>query len=141
MPKHRCFLAKTEPDVYSIADLSRDGRTTWDGVRNAQARIAMRAMSLGDPVLFYHSGGASEIVGLARVASAPVDAPGDPKMTVADLEYVHTLSEPVTLKAVKASGLFADFALVRQGRLSTMEVPKAFTNWLKKQRPELKDLL
>ncbi|MCL4783807.1 MAG: EVE domain-containing protein [Bryobacterales bacterium] len=141
MPNRRCFLAKTEPDVYSIADLARESRTTWDGVRNAQARIAIRAMSPGDLVLIYHSGGASEIVGLARVVSNPTDAPRDPKMTVVDLEYVCTLSEPVTLKSVKDSGLFADFALVRQGRLSTMEVPKAFTNWLKKQRPELKELL
>lgn len=141
MPKSRTFLAKSEPEVYSIDDLARDGRTTWDGVRNAQARTAIRAMRPGDFVLIYHSGGVSAIAGLARVANTPTDVPDDPKMTVVDLEYVHSLSEPVTLKAVKESGLFADFALVRQGRLSTMEVPAAFVAWLKKQRPELKNLL
>ncbi|MCC6262695.1 MAG: EVE domain-containing protein [Bryobacterales bacterium] len=141
MPKVRYFLAKTEPDVYSIGDLARDGRTTWDGVRNAQARMAIQAMKPGDLVLIYHSGGISAIVGLARVVSAPVDCADDPKMTVADLEYVHTLSEPVTLKAVKESGLFSGFALVRQSRLSTMDAPAPFVTWLKKQRPELKTLL
>ena len=92
-------------------------------------------------LIIYHSGGVSAIVGLARVANAPTDSPDDPKMTVVGLEYVHTLSEPVTLKAVKESDLFADFALVRQGRLSTMESPASFAAWLKKQRPELKKFL
>lgn len=141
MAKLRYFLAKTEPATYSIEDLARDGRTTWDGVRNAQARIAIRSMQPGDLVFIYHSGGVSSVVGLARVANAPTDSPDDPKMTVVDLEYVYTLSEPVTLKAVKESDLFADFALVRQGRLSTMEVPASFAAWLKKQRPELKKFL
>lgn len=141
MPKSRYFLAKSEPDVYSIDDLARDRRTTWDGVRNAQARMAIQAMKPGDLVFIYHSGGVSAVVGVARVVSEPVDSPEDPKMTVVDVEYVHTLSEPVGLKAVKESGLFNDFALVRQSRLSTMEAPAAFAAWLKKQRPELKKVI
>jgi len=65
----RCWLMKSEPDVYSIDDLKRDGSTCWEGVRNYQARNLMREMEVGDAVLFYHSnanppGGA----GLARVA-------------------------------------------------------------------------
>lgn len=141
MPERRYFLAKSEPDVYSIGDLAREGRTTWDGVRNAQARNAIRSMKPGDLVLIYHSGGVSAIAGLARVVNSPTDDPSDPKMTVVDVEYVYTLGEPVTLKAVKESGLFADLALVRQGRLSTMEVPKSFITWLVKQRPELRKLI
>ena len=103
--------------------------------------MAIQTMRPGDLVFVYHSGGVSAVVGVARVASQPVDAPDDPKMTVVDLEYLHTLTEPVSLKAVKESGLFADFALVRQSRLSTMEAPAAFASWLKKQRPELKKIL
>jgi predicted RNA-binding protein with PUA-like domain len=141
MAKARYFLAKSEPDVYSIDDLARDQRTTWDGVRNAQARMAIQAMRPGDLVFIYHSGGVSAVVGVARVISQPVDAPDDPKMTVVDLEYLHTLTEPVSLKTIKESGLFAEFALVRQSRLSTMEAPVAFAAWLKKQRPELKKVL
>jgi predicted RNA-binding protein with PUA-like domain len=103
--------------------------------------MAIQAMKPGDLVFIYHSGGVSAVVGVARVVSEPVDSPEDPKMTVVDVEYVHTLSEPVGLKAVKESGLFNDFALVRQSRLSTMEAPAAFAAWLKKQRPELKNVI
>lgn len=138
MAKHAFFLAKTEPEVYSITQFAQDGRTTWDGVRNAQARQAMQAMRPGDFVFVYHSGGVSAVVGLARVVSQPVDDPGGEKMTLVDLEFVCELSAPVTLKDIKASGLFTDFALVRQSRLSTMAAPPAFAAWLKKQRPELK---
>lgn len=141
MSKQRYFLAKSEPDVYSIDDLERDGRTTWDGVRNPQARIAIRTMEPGDLVLIYHSGGISAVVGVAKVLSAPVDAPDDQKMTVVELEFVHKLSASVSLKAVKESGLFADFNLVRNSRLSTMEAPASFIAWLKKQRPELKKVM
>ncbi len=138
MASKRYFLAKTEPDVYSIEDLQRDGRTTWDGVRNAQARQAMQAMQPGDLVFVYHSGGVSSVVGVARVVSNPVDDPGGEKMTLVDLEFVHHLSAPVSLRDIKDSGLFAEFALVRQSRLSTMQAPATFATWLKKQRPELK---
>jgi predicted RNA-binding protein with PUA-like domain len=141
MPTHRFFLAKSEPDVYSISDLKRDGTTTWDGVRNAQARQAMQRMRPGDIIFIYHSGGVSAVVGVAKVITEPVDDPGGDKMTLVDVEFVHELSEPVTLKDVKASEQFADFALVRQSRLSTMEAPLKFVSWLKKQRPELKKVL
>ena len=138
MAKIRYFLAKTEPAVYSIHDLSRDGRTTWDGVRNAQARQAMQTMRPGDFVFIYHSGGVSAVVGLAKVASEPMEDPSAEKSTIIDFEFVHGLDEPVSLKAIKESGQFAEFALVRQSRLSTMEAPATFANWMKKQRPELK---
>lgn len=141
MAKPSYFLAKSEPGVYSIDDLERDQRTTWDGVRNPMARQAMRAMKIGDIVLIYHSGGVSAVVGIARVVSEPIDHPGGEKMTLLDLEFVHKLSEPVFLKDVKTSGLFADFNLVRNSRLSTMSVPGAFVTWLKGLRPELKKVL
>ncbi len=141
MAAKRYFLAKSEPEVYSIEDLQRDGRTTWDGVRNAQARQAMQAMRPGDAILIYHSGGVSAVVGVARVVSPPIDDPGGDKMTLVDVEYVGQLAEPVTLKEIKESGLFADFALVRQSRLSTMQAPTTFIAWMRKRRPELKGLL
>jgi predicted RNA-binding protein with PUA-like domain len=140
MPKPRFFLAKTELDVYSITDLQRDGKTTWDGVRNAQARQAMQRMRPGDLVFVYHSGGVSAVVGVAKVLTDPMDDPGGEKMTLVDVAFVHELTEPVSLKDVKASGEFADFALVKQSRLSTMEAPAKFAAWLRKQRPELKGI-
>ncbi len=124
------FLAKSEPSVYSIDDLARDKRTVWDGVRNAQAVKAILAMKQGDFVFIYHSGGESRIVGIAAVVQAGRPDPKDPKSGVMDIEFVSKLETPVTLAAIKQSGLFADWALVRQSRLSTMAAPESFVNWM-----------
>ena len=124
------FLAKSEPGVYSIDDLASDKRTTWDGVRNAQAVKAILAMKQGDFVFIYHSGGQSQIVGIAVVVQAGRPDPKDPKSGVMDIEFVSKLEAPVTLSAIKQSGLFADWALVRQSRLSTMAAPEAFVKWM-----------
>ena len=132
------FLAKSEPGVYSIDDLERDGLTLWDGVTNAQAVRAIRAMQPGDRVFFYHSGGVSSIVGLAGVVTAGRDDPKNPKSAVADLEYTARLDPPTTLADVKQSGKFDDFALVRQSRLSTMEVPPKFVEWMRARYPKTK---
>ncbi len=132
------FLAKTEASVYSISDLQKDQHTTWDGVRNAQALGAIRAMRPEDRVFLYHSTGESSVVGLAKVASQPRPDPSDPKLTVIDLAFLAKLDPPTTLAEVKTSGLFADFALVRQSRLSTMAVPEAFVQWLRLRYPKAK---
>ncbi|MCX6597874.1 MAG: EVE domain-containing protein [Acidobacteria bacterium] len=134
------FLAKTEAAAYSIDDLAREGRTAWSGVRNAQAVRALNQMRPGDTVLIYHSTGESSVVGVAKVVSDPRPDPDDPKSAIVDFEFLSRLSEPVTLQTIKQSGLFADFALVRQSRLSTMPVPEDFMAWLREQRPELKKL-
>ncbi len=131
------FLAKSEPSVYSIDDLARDRRTTWDGVKNPQALQAIRSMAKGDRVFIYHSTGESSVVGLAKIASPPRPDPKDPKLTVVDLEFSAKLPVPVTLAEVKQSGLFADFALVRQSRLSTMKCPQHFVDWILAKFPKL----
>jgi predicted RNA-binding protein with PUA-like domain len=125
------FLAKTEPGVYSIDQLEKDKRTVWDGVTNPQAVNAIREMRKGDRVLIYHSGGVSAIVGVAKVVEAGRDDPKNPKSAVVDLEYSRRVDPPVTLAEVKQSNQFNDWALVRQGRLSTMKVPEAFIDWLR----------
>ena len=127
------FLAKTDPETYSIDNLARDGKTVWDGVRNAQALRAIREMRPGDRVFIYHSMGDACIVGLAKVASAPRPDPKDAKLTVVDLEFLTTLDPPTTLREIKEGGLFPDWALVRQSRLSTMTVPPAFVEWMRKR--------
>lgn len=134
----RYFLAKSEPGTYSISDLERDRQTTWDGVRNPQALRAIRDMSPGDLVFLYHSGGESRVVGLARVISEPRPDPKDAKLTVVDLEFAGKLDPGATLAEIKASGLFSDWALVRQSRLSTMEAPASFVAWMRKRHPGLK---
>jgi predicted RNA-binding protein with PUA-like domain len=128
------FLAKTDPTTYSIHDLERDKTTVWDGVRSAAALLAIRAMHPGDEVLIYHSQGETAIVGLARVVSEPRIDPNDPKSWVVDITFVRRLSQPVTLREIKESHLFDDWALVRQGRLSTMSVPEKVASWLKEKK-------
>ncbi len=132
------FLAKTDPETYSIDDLEREKRTAWDGVSNPQAVRAIRDMRPGDRVFIYHSGGVSGIVGLADVRSEPRDDPKNPKSAVVDLEFAGRLDSPTTLADVKQSKLFGDWALVKQGRLSTMAAPKAFVEWMRMRYPTTK---
>jgi predicted RNA-binding protein with PUA-like domain len=134
----RYFLAKTEPGTYSIDDLERDRRTTWDGVTNPQAVRAIREMHAGDRVFIYHSGGVSAIVGFATVKSEPRDDPKNPKSAVVDLEFAARLDPPTTLAEIKQSKKFEDWALVRQGRLSTMAAPDKFVTWIGSRYPGAK---
>ncbi len=127
------FLAKTDPESYSLEDLERDKSTTWDGVRNALAVSFIKSMSPGDEVLIYHSQGMAALVGLARVTSEPRPDPRESKSWVVDVAFVRRLARPVTLREIKESHLFDDWYLVRQSRLSTMSVPETFVAWLKEK--------
>ena len=110
------WLLKTEPNTYSIADLAKEKRTKWDGVRNAAALINLRKMAVGDQLFVYHTGDEKAIVGVARIFVA------DTKDGVVTLEYEKTLRRPVTLAAIKADPAFKEFALVKISRLSAMPV-------------------
>lgn len=134
----RYFLAKTEPSTYSIYDLASEGQTPWDGVHNHQAIKVIKSWQPGDYVFIYHSMGQARIVGLARVISEPRKDLEDPRdiSWLADLEFVREYPEEqkVTLKEVKATGRFTDFALVRQSRLSVMKCTTDFVNWLQEEK-------
>jgi predicted RNA-binding protein with PUA-like domain len=125
------FLAKTDPETYSLDDLEREKRTSWDGVNNPQAVRAIREMRPGDHVFIYHSGGISGVVGMATVRSEPRDDPKNPKSAVVDLEFARRLEPPTSLAEIKQSKEFEDWALVRQGRLSTMAAPPKFVEWMR----------
>ena len=131
------FLAKTDPETYSIADLERDRKTVWDGVTNPQAVRAILQMQPGGRVFVYHSGGVSGVVGLAVVRSAGRPDPKNPKSAVADLEFVCRLEPPTSLAEIKQSRKFDDWALVRQGRLSTMTAPEPFAAWMRARYPNI----
>ena len=130
------FLAKTDPDTYSIDDLEREHKTSWDGVTNPQAVRAIREMRPGDRVFLYHSGGTAAVVGMADVRSESRPDPRNPKSAVVDLEFAGRLDPPVTLAEIKQSKQFDDWALVRQGRLSTMAAPEKFVAWMRKRYPK-----
>ncbi len=132
------FLAKTDPETYSIDDLEREKKTVWDGVTNPQAVKAIKEMQPGDRVFVYHSGGVSGIVGMADVRGAGRVDPKNPKSAVADLEFAGRLDPPATLAEIKQSKKFDDWALVRQGRLSTMHAPDNFVSWMRSRYPKSK---
>lgn len=134
------FLLKTEPDSYSWDDLVRDKKTVWDGVSNAAARSHIRKVRKGDECFVYHTGDERRIVGLAKAASDPYEDPGEPgensrgevAAPVFDLKPVRPAPTPVTLAEIKADSRFDEFVLVRQSRLSVMEVPPALDRALRK---------
>jgi predicted RNA-binding protein with PUA-like domain len=122
MSDKKCWLVKSEPEVYSWDEFVREGGTAWTGVRNFQARINLREMTVGDHVLYYHSGGEKAVVGVAKVRR---EAYADPtaeegEWVCVDLAPVKKFSTPVTLAAVKAQKSLQEIALVRQSRLSVM---------------------
>ncbi len=121
------WLVKSEPEAYSWDDLVRDGRTAWTGVRNYAARLHLKAMRVGDEILFYHSVEAKSVVGLARVSkTAFPDPTADEEGWVAvELVPVKPFAHPVTLAVIKAEASLQQIALVRQGRLSVMPLKPA----------------
>jgi predicted RNA-binding protein with PUA-like domain len=118
------YLLKTEPSTYSWSDLVREGRTTWDGITNAAALIAIRQMKAGDEAIIYHSGKDKAIIGIAKIVKGAYQDPkhGDPKLAVVDVAPVKALKEPIPLSQIKQEKGLADFGLVRISRLSTMPV-------------------
>ena len=116
------WLLKTEPSDYSLDDLEREGATTWSGVSNAAALKNIRSMKPGERCFIYHTGNEKQIVGIASVASAPYPDPdsSDEKLVVVDISFDKRLKKPVTLAQIKDDPMFADWLLVRQGRLSVV---------------------
>ena len=118
------WLVKSEPNTYSFADLERDGRTVWDGVRNNAAALHLKAMKEGDEVLFYHSQEGLAVVGVAKVVRTAFLDPSDPagRFVAVELAPVRALKRAVTLAEMKAEPALADMAMLRQGRLSVSPV-------------------
>ena len=118
------WLLKTEPSMYSFANLVEDERTMWDGVKNSQALNYLRAMHDGDRVLIYHSGDIPAIVGTGTVEGEPYPDPeaNDPKATVINVRADRAAPKMVPLSAIRGEPLFADNPLVRQPRLGVMPI-------------------
>jgi predicted RNA-binding protein with PUA-like domain len=115
------YLLKTEPSVYSFADLLREKTTIWDGVSNPVALKHLREMKSGDRVVVYHTGDEKTAVGTGTVVSVEVKDPKNPEVR---LEAGDAVKKPKTLAEIKASKTFADSPLVRQGRLSVVPLSK-----------------
>jgi predicted RNA-binding protein with PUA-like domain len=126
MPLHMArgyWLIKSEPSKYSFEKLLADGRTTWDGVRNFEARNNLRAMKKGDLCLYYHSSEGKAVVGVARAAR---DAYPDPTTkddwSAVDVEPVRALARPVSLDELRNHPVLGKMMLLRRPRLSVVPV-------------------
>jgi len=116
------WLMKTEPDTYSWDDLVRDKKTTWDGVRNFQARSNIKSMKKGDLVFIYHTGEEKSIIGTAKVLKEHYADPADAEWYVLDIAPDKKLKNPVTLAQIKADKRLANMVLAKVPRLSVQPV-------------------
>jgi predicted RNA-binding protein with PUA-like domain len=114
------WLMKSEPAKYGFEDLVRDGRTVWDGVRNAQAAIFLKTMRVGDEALFYHSQTGLCVPGIATIVREAFPDPTDPsgRFVAVEIAPVRPLARPVTLAQMKATPTLAEMRMFRQFRLS-----------------------
>ena len=124
------WLVKTEPGTYSWDDLVRDKKTTWDGVRNFQARNNLKAMKKGDLVFVYHSGDEKSIVGLAEITREFFPDPKDKEWSAVEIGYKKKLRTPVSLSTIKSDKRLATMYLVRAARLSVQSVKKEEFDWV-----------
>jgi len=121
------YLLKTEPTVYSFADLERDKETIWDGVTNPAAVRFLREMPKDETLVIYHTGDERTAVGTAKVIS--VDA-SNPKVPLVRIKAGKPVKHPHALAEIKANKLFANSPLVNQGRLSVVPLTEAQFAWL-----------
>ena len=115
------YLLKTEPSQYSFNDLQREREAVWDGVTNPAAVKHLRGMKKGDRLVIYHTGSEKRVAGVATVASVAVEDPRQPRVTI----RARAALRPVTLVEIKASPLFGDSPLLKQGRLSVVPLSDA----------------
>ena len=118
------WLVKSEPSVYSWEDFQKDGKTSWEGVRNYAARNHLRAMKKGDEVFYYHSNEGLSIVGIAKVIKEAYQDPttAEEAWVTVDLKPVKSLKHPVSMKQIKNEKRLQDMALLRISRLSVQPV-------------------
>lgn len=121
------YLLKTEPSVYSFADLQRDGETIWDGVTNPAAVKFLRGMKKGDRLVIYHTGDERTAMGTAKVVS--VDA-ADPKVPLVRIKVGKPVKHPHNLAEIKAHKVFAGSPILNQSRLSVVPLTDPQWEWL-----------
>jgi len=120
------WLLKSEPDVWSISQQKKDGAkgTIWDGVRNYQAANNLKKMNKGDLCFFYHSNIGKEIVGIVEVIKEAFIDPSDKKkrFVAVKVKFKSILKKPVTLENIKKNKELVHLSLIKQSRLSVMEI-------------------
>lgn len=117
---------KSEPDVFSFDDLIKKGQEHWDGVRNYTARNNMRDMKKGDKALFYHSNIDKAAVGIMKIVNEAYQDPttNETAWVCVDVAPVKKLIHPVTLAAIKANPILQEMKIIKQSRLSVIDLTK-----------------
>jgi len=122
----KCWLLKSEPDVWSIEQQKKAGNkgATWDGVRNYQATNNLKKMNKGDLCFFYHSNIGKEIVGIVEVIKTAFIDPTDKekRFVAVQVKFKKTLNKPVSLKNIKKNSFLCNLPLIKQSRLSVMPI-------------------
>lgn len=120
------WLVKSEPNKYSWETFLQDGQTFWDGVRNYQARNNLKGMKVGDRVLFYHSNIGLCVVGIAEVIKEAYQDPttDDDRWVAVDLKPIKSFPETVSLADMKQQPALSEMGLIRQSRLSVVDLKK-----------------
>ncbi len=120
------WLMKSEPGTWSWDDQVRDGVAEWDGVRNNQAALNLKAMKKGDRAFFYHSVNEKQIVGIVEIVKEAYPDPSDPagRFVMVDVKALRPFKQPVTLAEIKAEPRLSEMLLVRHTRLSVSPVDK-----------------
>lgn len=120
------WLVKSEPGTFSWADLLRDRRTDWTGVRNFAARNFLKAMQRGDRVLFYHSVTGKAVMGIAEVTrpAFPDPTAEEGEWVAVELKAAEPLPRPVPLEEIKAEKALAGMVLLNNSRLSVQPVTR-----------------
>tara|TARA_B100000945_G_scaffold300330_1_gene281926 strand:- start:318 stop:740 length:423 start_codon:yes stop_codon:yes gene_type:complete len=124
--KKSYWLLKSEPDVWSLKQQEREGKkgVIWDGVRNFQASNNLKRMKKGDYCFFYHSNIGKEIVGIVEVINEAFIDPTDKenRFVAVKVRFKSMLKKPVTLENIKKNKDLKHLSLVKQSRLSVMEI-------------------
>ena len=120
------WLMKSEPDVWSIDQQEKAGKkgAPWDGVRNFQAAKNLRSMKIGDKCFFYHSNIGKEIVGIVEVIKEHYTDQTDQsgRFVAVTVRFVRKLKKPITLSEIKKNKELSHLSLIKQSRLSVMEI-------------------
>lgn len=124
------YLAKTDPDTYSVDQFQKDSKTIWDGVHNYQAINAIKKMRPGDTVFIYHSMSDKAILAIGTIAGEPFENKNDTRFSWAvEIEFTRK-TKPITLSEMKSADELKNFLLIKNPRLSTMEVPDEVAGWI-----------
>lgn len=124
------WLMKSEPSTYSWEDLVKDKKTTWDGVRNFQARNHLKSMKKGDLAFVYHSMDDKAVVGIAEITKENFPDPKDANWVAVEITAKKKLKNPVTLGQIKANKKLESMVLVKNSRLSVQPVKREEFDWI-----------